>query len=56
MSKPLNTGEDQGDGAYLTDNAIYTYVNNGVECTTPSSSLAFARRDVGTDVFITAFV
>jgi hypothetical protein len=52
MSKPLNAGENQGDGVHQ-ENTIYTYVNGGVECTTPSSSLAFARMDVGSSVFVT---
>lgn len=41
----LNQGVD------LSSNMMYTYTRNGVEYSTPSSSIAFARCDEGTEVF-----
>jgi len=49
MSKPQTPELNQG--VDLSSNMMYTYTRNGVEYSTPSSSIAFARCDEGTEVF-----
>ncbi len=50
MSNKPQTPE-LNQGVDLSSNMMYTYTRNGVEYSTPSSSIAFARCDEGTEVF-----